>query len=284
MVLFCTDLDQTLIYSYKHEIGSRKRCVELYEGREVSYMTDRTYCLLSELSKYACIVPVTTRSVAQYQRIQLGIESIRYALVCNGGVLLSDGRNDPAWYQRSLELAEDSRQELAAAVRFLELEQYRTLEVRLIEGLFVFTKCSNPQDVVRRLKKELQAQEAVRGGQEQCPCAVDVFSNGEKVYVVPARLNKGTAVARLRELVGADQVFAAGDSAFDLPMLVQADAAAAPAGCGFHSLPGHVRVMDGKGVFSEEMLRYALGVFENRTLGERIGTPCRRPFQKVKKP
>ncbi len=29
MVLFCTDLDQTLIYSYKHEIGDRKRCVEI---------------------------------------------------------------------------------------------------------------------------------------------------------------------------------------------------------------------------------------------------------------
>ena len=29
MDIFCTDLDQTLIYSYKHEIGKAKRCVDL---------------------------------------------------------------------------------------------------------------------------------------------------------------------------------------------------------------------------------------------------------------
>ena len=43
MILFFCDLDNTLIYSYKHEIGSKKRCVELYQGREISFMTEQTY-------------------------------------------------------------------------------------------------------------------------------------------------------------------------------------------------------------------------------------------------
>ena len=51
MDILCTDLDQTLIYSYKHEIGKEKRCVELYQGREVSFLTEKTYQLLSELKK-----------------------------------------------------------------------------------------------------------------------------------------------------------------------------------------------------------------------------------------
>ncbi|MDE7312547.1 MAG: HAD family hydrolase [Eubacterium sp.] len=261
MVLFCTDLDQTLIYSYKHDIGQNRQCVEVYQGREVSFMTQETFRLLGKLKERACIVPVTTRSIEQYGRIALGIGSLPYALVCNGGVLLLHGEKEKAWYEKSLELAQESRAELKAARRILELEADRTLEVRLVEGLFLFTKCRNPQQTVARLEQELYAQEE-KGGtkQELHPRTVQVFRNGEKVYAVPRGLNKGAAVARLRELVGAKAVFAAGDSAFDLPMLAQADFAAAPPGCGWEGLPqcAHVREMPGRKVFSEELLEAAL--------------------------
>ena len=43
MIAFFSDLDNTLIFSYKHDIGKEKRCVEIYQGREVSYITERTY-------------------------------------------------------------------------------------------------------------------------------------------------------------------------------------------------------------------------------------------------
>ena len=42
---FFTDLDNTLIYSYKHEIGEQKKSVELYQGRWISYMTNETESL-----------------------------------------------------------------------------------------------------------------------------------------------------------------------------------------------------------------------------------------------
>ena len=47
MVLFVSDLDNTLIYSYKREIGKKKICVELYEGKEISFMTENSYRLLN---------------------------------------------------------------------------------------------------------------------------------------------------------------------------------------------------------------------------------------------
>ena len=59
---------------------------------------------------------------------------------------------------------------------------------------------------------------------------VDVFSNGEKVYVVPQTLNKGTAVDRLREKLKPEFVIAAGDSTFDIPMLLTADRGLVPSG------------------------------------------------------
>ena len=104
MIAFHTDLDNTLIYSYKHDIGPQKRNVELYQGREISYITEETYHLLQLVKNEMLIVPTTTRTLEQYQRIDLGIGPFPYALVCNGGVLLVNGVPDEAWYQDSLHL------------------------------------------------------------------------------------------------------------------------------------------------------------------------------------
>lgn len=246
MDVFYTDLDQTLIYSYKHEIGTQKRNVEIYQGREVSYMTEKTYRLLQKLQKRLRIVPVTTRTMEQYLRIDSGIGPFRYALVCNGGVLLIDGRPDKAWYEQSLRLAEESREELERAVWYLEREPDRRMEVRDIRRLFAFTKCRHAQDVTGRLQKALHLRKT------------EIFSNGEKVYVVPKALNKGTAAARFTAYIGAQKTAAAGDSIFDIPMLAQADLAMAPAGCGWPELLSResVHEMPGKRVFSEELLEF----------------------------
>ena len=83
MIIFHSDLDNTLIYSYKHEIGSEKRCVELYRGRELSYMTEKSLELLERIRERVLFVPTTTRTVEQYDRIRLGTTRAAYALVCN---------------------------------------------------------------------------------------------------------------------------------------------------------------------------------------------------------
>ena len=71
-MVFCSDLDNTLIYSYKHEIGSDKKCVEIYQGREVSYMTNRSCELLRQVRERMLFVPTTTRTVEQYGRVTFG--------------------------------------------------------------------------------------------------------------------------------------------------------------------------------------------------------------------
>ena len=120
MIIFHSDLDNTLIYSYKHEIGSEKRCVELYRGRELSYMTEKSLELLERIRERVLFVPTTTRTVEQYDRIRLGTTRAAYALVCNGGVLLENGREDDGWYQESLAGISDCAGELKNAERILE--------------------------------------------------------------------------------------------------------------------------------------------------------------------
>ena len=51
MIHFFTDLDNTIIYSYRREIGQDKVLVEEMEGRELSYMTRTSHQKLERLSK-----------------------------------------------------------------------------------------------------------------------------------------------------------------------------------------------------------------------------------------
>lgn len=242
MTVLHIDLDNTLIYSYRHDIGNAKINVEVYQDREISFLTENTYSNLKKIREKALIVPTSTRSIEQYSRINLRIGNIPYALVCNGGVLLADGVKEPSWYQTSLELIRESLPALNAARHFLEKDVRRKFELRFIEELFLFTKCDEPEAVVAELREITDTDTA------------DVFHNKEKVYVVPRKLSKGNAVERFRECIKADQIIAAGDSGFDISMLRAADIGIVPHGFRQeYSIDFRVEEMPGNGIFSDEM-------------------------------
>ena len=129
MIVFNVDLDNTLIYSYKYDIGKNKRQVELYKENYISYITDKIYNLLLTLRNNALIVPTTTRTIEQYSRIELGIGNFKYALVCNGGVLLIDGKEGLEWYEESKKIIKESSNELLKAIDILNKDERRRLEV-----------------------------------------------------------------------------------------------------------------------------------------------------------
>jgi hydroxymethylpyrimidine pyrophosphatase-like HAD family hydrolase len=243
-MIFYSDLDNTLIYSYKHDIGTEKICVEHYQGREISYMTEKSYALLKKTAAHMLFVPVTTRTVEQYERIDFGMGILPYALVCNGGVLLKDGKKDERWLAESKELAAPAREELLRGIRLLEQDRSRSMEIREIEEMFLFTKSAAPKLTVERLQRELQ------------PQFTEIFQNGEKVYLVPKALNKGTAVVRFGKSIGEKinaekKVIAAGDSLFDIPMLELADIAFFP------------KKLQAETIFSDELLSQIMELEEN---------------------
>lgn len=255
-MIFHSDLDNTLIYSYKRNIGADKKCVEWYQGREVSYITTRTEEYLLKVKERCCLVPTTTRTIEQYQRIQLGIGIPEYALVCNGGILLHHGVEDTAWYRESLELIRDSREMLIRAEQLMRQDEHRSMEVRNINDLFLFTKSSQPEQTVSMLASCLDLN------------LVDVFHNGIKVYVLPKKLSKGMAVRRLRQKLQPSLVYAAGDSEFDVSMLREADFGMAP-----ESLAaklgegiGNVKVFSEEAIFSENVLETLMSVLSADSL------------------
>lgn len=249
MIIFHTDLDNTLIYSYKHDIGADKLCVEMYHEREISFITQRTYQLLQQICRQVIVVPTTTRTIEQYRRIHLGVGAFRYALVCNGGVLLVNGEEDTDWYQQSLKLTADSNEQLHKALELLKSDARRIFELRFIKELFVFTKCEDSKAVADNLRDVLDTK------------AVDVFCNNTKVYVIPKALNKGKAVERFRNYISADYVIAAGDSAFDISMLEAADRGiAAPKLARSHAFTEKVESTLAEKIYAEAVLEKVLNL------------------------
>lgn len=208
LILF-SDLDGTLIFSAKRrQVGDI--IIERKDGEPISCITARQAELLPKIRN---IIPVTTRSVEQYRRIEFPeCFAPEYALCDNGSTLLINGEKDGPWLERSAEILAEAMQEMTRFRTMLERDPDRRYEVRFVDGFFLFTKSANPNFTLARL-----------GVGECCEC----YATGEKVYVIPKRLNKGFAVERLRELLGIPRgnVFCAGDSLMDVAMLNAADIA-----------------------------------------------------------
>lgn len=247
MIVFHTDLDNTLIYSVRREIGLEKICVEIYQGMEVSFMTKRSYALLQQVKEHVLVVPTTTRTKEQYERISFRNELSPYALVCNGGMLLVNGESDPSWYEESLQLIADCDEVLAEAEKLLNEDPDVCFEVRNINKLFLFTKSEEPTRTITRITEAVDL------------AKVEVFSNGSKVYVVPKALSKGMAVERFRKRMASTVSIAAGDSRFDVPMLEEATIAIAPEALAKEEqLPESAVVIPKESQYAEGLLKYIL--------------------------
>ncbi len=212
MLLFLSDLDNTLIYSYKKDIGKEKFLVETKDGKELSFMTKNSAFMLSELQKKLQFIPVTTRSKDQYDRITFYPHwKPEYALVANGGILLHQGKIVDTWYENSLEYIQETQAQLEHSLTLLSQDLHITLQGRKVDGLFIFAKSSCPSKTIGLLENALDLS------------LIQVYQNGQKVYVFPKILNKGLAAKRIKEYFHPNYVFAAGDSIFDVPMLKQCD-------------------------------------------------------------
>jgi hypothetical protein len=259
--LIASDLDRTLIYSAPaleltapEAQAPRLLCVETYQGKPLSYLTEAAAALLAELSRTpaAVFVPATTRTPEQYQRVRLPGPAARFVVCANGGHLLVDGMSDPDWRAevgrtlnaRCAPLAEVRTRLLGTAdPAWLRKE-------RVVEDLFAYLVVERP------LLPESYVKEFAHWAGER---GWTVSLQGRKIYAVPEPLTKSAAVAEVARRTGAARVFSAGDSLLDADLLLAADRAWRPghgelADAGW-SAP-HVTALRQRGVTAgEEILR-----------------------------
>jgi len=218
IILFASDLDNTLIHSYK-KADTSDICVEKKEGKELSYMTPYALQLLREVNNSDNILfsPVTTRSLEQYLRIDF-FNNVppKMALAANGGILIQNGEIDSIWFEESKKLMQDCYEEFRKGISFFQHDEYIYFDIRVVDELFVFTKSSAPLTTRSILDDILDLNK------------VKTYNIGDKVYIFPNILTKGTALQRLKQRFDFEKIICAGDSEFDVPMLNIADTALCP--------------------------------------------------------
>lgn len=230
-VLIATDLDQTLIFSPTAAARGEhrsSRVVEVLDGKTISLMSEQTRLGLLDVAECATLVPTTTRTQAQYARIDLPMTS-RYAIVASGAVILLDGQPDAEWTDQVVQrLAEDS----APVTELREvLQGYADREwlLRLRDADDVFLVAAVDADLLHG--DELAAVSGHCG-----TLGWRTVHQGRKLYVLPNGLDKAAAVQRVVDLVTLDQgrgeplLLAAGDTGLDRGMLELAAHGWFPAG------------------------------------------------------
>lgn len=236
--LFASDLDRTLIYSQQFfaETSDPRVCVEVFDGRPISFMTPAAVVGLQRLVGVDHLVPTTTRTVEQYRRIELPGRPYRLAITSNGGTILVDGEPDRTW---ETAVAARIRDGGLALVEIL-VELRRRVDTRWVRNLRV------AEDLFCYLVVDESVTPANFVGEwtDWCgPQGWKVSQQGRKIYTVPQSLCKSHAVDEVRRrlidngtLAADAPVIAAGDGALDAEMLVYADAAIRPAHGELHAL------------------------------------------------
>lgn len=249
-LLLAMDLDGTLFRSYRDRQPG-DAAVDGYGGKPCAFLSPEAADLLAELADRVRLVPVTTRSVEQYRRIEwpAGLRP-SLAVTSNGGCLLRNDVPDAAWQTGAHQIVSGLETQLERLANRLGT-QAGVRKCVCVERLFVYAACEKP-DQARAL------QETSIGAGPFVPVA-----SGRKLYLLPPGLDKGAALRRLRALPdfsGVCLCMAAGDSALDIPMLRQADCAVVPPAlsglCGVRRV---LRAPDRSGL-PEYVLRQALAL------------------------
>jgi hypothetical protein len=244
-VVIAADLDQTLIFSPQASDrlggGRPATVVERIDGRAVSEMADAVAAGLRSLPDHVVWVPTTTRTVAQVGRVVLPVRAA-VVIAASGGIVLVDGRPDPAWSAVVAARLAD----VAPPGEILDRlgsssDAGAVLRTTVADGLF----CTAIVDPGRFGAEQAAALQGTCG-----PLGWRVAHQGRKVYVLPHGLDKVHAVAHVAGLVAArvgthPRVLAAGDTGLDRGMLDAADAAWVPHGSELEragGLPPHVTI------------------------------------------
>lgn len=224
-VLYMTDLDRTLIFSYRYIEQNNvpenipKVAVEFKKTKPeeaLSYMAESVQNKLIEINKLEGVsfIPTTTRSVEEYKRVYLGFEP-EWAITSNGGCILHYGEQDKD-YRDYVRSKLDFGELTALSMDLSDLESINH-SIRVIDGCYLFTKTSNEQ----RFDAEAEHLSHVYTNW-------DFTRQEKKCYMIPKHFSKQVAARWLWNKLGKPYIVASGDNQLDLPLLALADKAVVP--------------------------------------------------------
>lgn len=219
-VIYASDLDNTLIFSEKfvekYPCESPYEVVETYTSGH-SIMSKAVKEKVAEINEDGRVqfVPVTTRDLMRYNRINLGFKP-EYAIIANGGIILHNGEPIEEWtdyvkamfnYPEAVSLMEEIETEMESVGG----------DVQIVDSCYLIFKTEY---------KELFDQEVMYFIAKYTDW--DFIRQNQKCYAIPKHFSKQIALRWLWNHLDKPKIVASGDSELDVPMLSIADRAIVP--------------------------------------------------------
>ena len=203
---FITDLDKTIIYSREKE----HICIEKKNEKEITYITEKSFNLLSNLLKNEkfSLIPCTLRSYEQMMRVDFIRENnLKYMICDNGATICIDGKIDEKW-DRIIDSIVDREKVKSLHSTMQKFAEENNIPIYMIKN--------NRDSFISIIfyKKE----DAYKYIDDIITFADDTFTiykQGKKTYVVPKNLNKDIAVKYLIDTFNICDIVTSGDSSVD---------------------------------------------------------------------
>ena len=207
-MIFATDLDRTMIYSKKFINDENKDTViEFEDGKIKSYMTKKSKKIFDELKQKITIIPCTTRSREQFERLSY-FQDCKYAICSNGANIFIDGKIDAQWKFIMQENMMMCIKELREIEDLLKNKDFVVDgNVRAVDCYFLFFKSDKMDKCKSYLNKNLDKEKFYYS------------TSSSKVYIFPQFVSKKHALRYLTDKIGDKDIIVAGDSDVDFAMM-----------------------------------------------------------------
>jgi len=230
-VVWFTDLDRTLIHSkyfLNDEYKGNPVCVEYKDGEPLSYMEDKGEKLLKELlnNDNLLVVPVTARSIEQYNRIIPFQEHKGYAITSNGGHIIHNNVIDEEWHNNLLNKIEDC--DFNELVKTLngKYSEYLRKPFRLVDDTCIYAVIDG--DKYKDAIKLFESDTLINSNN------LYTTIQASKVYINHREATKEIAVKKFIEKIKSEYedayIIASGDGLLDKGFVSLADLKIAPKG------------------------------------------------------
>ncbi len=215
-MIFASDLDRTLIFSNRFIDNYQKeiKLVEKKEGRAISNMSFRTINLLKIINDSMLFIPVTTRTEAEFNRIEIFKSTIvpKYVVVANGGRILVNGIMDEQW-NKEFQIRMSGIVPLKDMLRKVE-------SITPMEDLVEYMLCDDSY-IKGRFKKDYDFSKSFLEKLEHL-CNKNNYNfniQRNKLFILPNPIDKWSPIEYIMNKEMENRVISAGDSLLDLPLV-----------------------------------------------------------------
>lgn len=229
ILIFC-DLDNTILYSSKKKLAG-DICVEWKLSKKQGFMSREILDLLFsiEYRKYDNVkfIPVTSRSIEQYNRVARLSGLFEYAITTNGANLCKNGVQDADWWLDTYKSVSNVLSDIMSAYKYLNNTLPDSTKVcRIVDGFWTYASV-NAELLKKNVIEHIESYNDVF----ELSNDIQVFDTGSKISVIPTAISKGNAVKRFIQdykLQHPDisvKTLAFGDNLLDVSMLEAVDEA-----------------------------------------------------------